>query len=165
MVTLDQYRDPWLFEKVSEVVGSYPREFYCLDNFSSFKIFFNGHKYASVEEAYQSLGFIDTAPEVSEAIINSNSAHDALRIAHENVEKRRSDWDDVKVSLMEDLLRAKLEQHPYVRKKLLQTSDYYIVEDSPKDSFWGCGPNRNGLNNLGRLWMKLRDELRQSGAT
>lgn len=120
MIKLEQYRDPWLFEKVSEVVGFYPREFYCLDNFSSFKILFKGHKYASVEEAYQALGFIDTAPEVAEEIINSNSAHDAQRIAHENVEKRRSDWNDVKVSLMEDLLRAKLEQHPYVQKSFFR---------------------------------------------
>lgn len=57
------------------------------------------------------------------------------------------------------LLRLKLEQNPYVLKKLLQTGDYYIVEDSPKDSFWGWGPDRCGENQLGRLWMKLRKEL------
>ena len=43
-----------------------------------------------------------------------------------------------------------------LRKKLLQTEDYLIVEDSPKDSFWGWGPNRDGENQLGKLWMKLR---------
>ena len=73
----------------------------------------------------------------------------------------RKDWDEVKVEIMEELLRLKLEQNPYVKKKLLQTGNYLIVEDSPKDSFWGWGPNRDGNNQLGKLWMKLRDELRE----
>lgn len=63
---------------------------------------------------------------------------------------------------MEELLRAKLEQNPYVKKKLLETKDYMIVEDSPKDSFWGWGNNRDGVNNLGKLWMKLRAEIRNN---
>mgnify|MGYP002520092451 CR=1 FL=1 len=66
---------------------------------------------------------------------------------------------------MEDLLRLKLEQNPYVKKKLLQTGDYLIVEDSPKDDFWGWGPNRDGNNQLGKLWMKLREELDEVLAT
>jgi domain of unknown function (DUF1768) len=37
-----------------------------------------------------------------------------------------------------------------------------IVEDSPKDDFWGWGSNRNGQNNLGKLWMKLREELKNN---
>ncbi len=44
---------------------------------------------------------------------------------------------------MEKLLRLKLEQNPYVKKKLLQTKDYIICEDSPKDDFWGIGEERN----------------------
>jgi len=58
-------------------------------------------------------------------------------------------------------LRLKVEQNPYVKKKLLETKDYLIVEDSPKDSFWGIGANRDGENQLGKLWMKIRKELRE----
>ena len=60
---------------------------------------------------------------------------------------------------MEELIRNKMEQNPYVRQKLLQTKNYDIVEDSPKDSFWGIGEDRRGRNELGKLWMKLREEL------
>ena len=38
MIKIEQYRDIWLAEKVNDVIGFYPREFYPLDNFSSFKI-------------------------------------------------------------------------------------------------------------------------------
>lgn len=63
---------------------------------------------------------------------------------------------------MEELLRCKIEQNPYVKKKLLETNDYTIVEDSPKDSFWGWGEDRKGNNQLGKLWMKLRDEIKSN---
>ena len=76
------------------------------------------------------------------------------------IDKQRPDWNEVKLGIMEELLRLKLEQNPYVKKKLLQTENYLIVEDSPKDSFWGWGPNRDGENQLGKLWMKLREELK-----
>lgn len=62
---------------------------------------------------------------------------------------------------MEEILRCKLEQNPQVLKKLLETKDYKIVEDSPKDDFWGWGLNRTGNNMLGKIWMKLREEYRE----
>ena len=64
---------------------------------------------------------------------------------------------------MEELLRLKIKQNPYVKKKLLQTEDYIIVEDSPKDNYWGCSLNKDVENNLGKLWMKLREELKNNG--
>ena len=60
---------------------------------------------------------------------------------------------------MEEILRAKVKQNPYVKQKLLQTKGYTIVEDSPKDSFWGWGKERDGHNQLGKIWMKIRSEL------
>ena len=162
MIELEQYRDRWLREKMDEVIGFYPREFYPFDNFSSFKVEWNGYLFASVEEAYQAASFMGSDEELVEKIKKSHSADEAQRIAYANRDKRREDWDDVKVSIMEELLRLKIEQNPYVKKKLLQTEDYMIVEDSPKDDFWGWGPNRNGQNNLGKLWMKLREELKNN---
>ena len=162
MIELEQYRDRWLREKMDEVIGFYPREFYPFDNFSSFKVEWNGYLFASVEEAYQAASFMGSDEELVEKIKKSHSADEAQRIAYANRDKRREDWDDVKISIMEELLRLKIKQNPYVKKKLLQTEDYMIVEDSPKDDFWGWGPNRNGQNNLGKLWMKLRKELKNN---
>ena len=162
MIELEQYRDRWLMEKMDEFIGFYPREFYPFDNFSSFKVEWNGYLFSSVEEAYQAASFMGSDEELVEKIKKSHSADEAQRIAYANRDKRREDWDDVKISIMEELLRLKIEQNPYVKKKLLQTEDYMIVEDSPKDDFWGWGPNRNGQNNLGKLWMKLRKELKNN---
>lgn len=160
MIKLEQYRDKWLSEKFDDVIGFYPREFYPLDNFSSFKVEVDGYLYSSLEEAFQSLLFLPDHPEISEKIKNSHSAHEAQKIMFENIDKVLYSNEE-QLIIMEKLLRLKLEQNPYVKKKLLETKDYIIVEDSPKDSFWGWGLDRDGENRLGKLWMKLRDELKK----
>lgn len=157
MIKLKQYRDIWMSEKFDEVIGFYPREFYPLDNFSSFKV--NGYLYSSLEEAFQSMLFLPDHKEISEQIKNSYSAHEAQKIMHENINKVKYSNKE-KLVLMEKLLRLKIEQNPYVLKKLLETKNYTIMEDSPKDNYWGCGINREGENNLGKLWMKLREEYK-----
>ena len=159
MVDVEQYRDKWLAEKVNDFIGFYNREFFCLDNFSSFGFVLDGIYYQTVEHAYQSFKFRIVAPEIEKRIIKSYSAYDAQRIAHENIDKQCANWDEIKLSVMEKLIRAKLDQNPYVKRKLLETGDCMICEDSPKDSFWGIGPNRDGRNELGKLWMRLRSEI------
>lgn len=159
MIRLKQYRDIWLSEKMDDVIGFYPREFYPLDNFSSFKVEVDGYLYASLEEAFQSSLFLPDYPEIAEQIKNSHSAHEAQKIMLKNVEKVKY-TNQQQLVIMEKLLRLKLEQNPYVLKKLLETNDYYIVEDSPKDNYWGWGINRDGRNQLGKIWMKLREEYK-----
>lgn len=159
-IELEQYRDKWLSEKLDEYIGFYTREFFALDNFSSFGIIMDGKLYPTVEHAYQAGKFIDTAPEIAEQIRCCLSAHEAKRMAHVHIEKQTENWDEIKVYYMEKLLRLKLAQNPYVKQKLLQTKEYRICEDSPKDDFWGIGENRDGQNQLGKLWMKLRDEIK-----
>lgn len=156
---LEQYRDKWLSEKFDEFIGFYPREFFVFDNFSSFGIVMDGEFYPTVEHAYQAGKFVKSAPNIAKQIKKCFSAHEAQKIAFANRDKQVKDWDKIKVKYMEKLLRLKLEQNPYVKKKLLQTKNYIICEDSPKDSFWGIGEERTGRNELGKLWMKLRDEL------
>ena len=161
MIKLEQYRDLWMKEKFDEVIGFYPREFYPLDNFSSFKVKVDGYLYSSAEEAYQSLLFLPDHKEISDIIKNSHSAHEAQKIAHEYKEKVKYTNKD-KLKIMEKILRLKIAQNPYVLKKLLETKDYLIVEDSPKDDYWGWGIDRTGKNQLGKLWMKLREEYRKN---
>ncbi len=160
MIELDEYRDPWLAEGVDKAIGFFPREFYCLDNYSAFKISYKGFVYGTVEEAYQASAFMGTADDVVRQIQEASSPYEAKQISLANKDKKRSDWDEQKVVVMEELLREKVRQHPYVKEMLLKTKDYLIVEDSPKDTFWGWGPDRDGENNMGKLWMKIREEIR-----
>lgn len=146
----------------NEFIGFYPREFFCLDNFSSFGIIYKKHFYPTIEHAYQAEKFIKSAPNIAEKIKKSLSAHDAQKIAYSNKGKVCLKWDDNKLKFMEKLLMLKIKQNLYVKQKLLETNNYLICEDSPKDSFWGIGENRTGRNELGKLWMKLRSDLQKN---
>ncbi|HXV27106.1 MAG TPA: NADAR family protein [Candidatus Paceibacterota bacterium] len=139
----------------------YMQPYYCLDNFSAFRVTVAGHTFDTAEHAYQWYKFDD--PHIQDLIRTATSAHEAKLLAKEYSGHKRASWHEIKTLVMENVLRAKLAQHEYVRRKLLQTGDRLIVEDSPVDSFWGRGPDGNGQNVLGNLWMKLRAELRGGG--
>jgi ribA/ribD-fused uncharacterized protein len=155
-----QFRDPQL-ETSGGVVGFYPREFYVFDNFSSFAVEHRGRLWPTSEHAYQASHFFETAPGLVEQIHKARSAHEAYKIAKANADKSPENWDEIKIVVMEEIVRAKCEQNSYVKQKLLDSGDLDIVEDSPKDDFWGWGEHRNGRNELGKIWMRLRDELRE----
>ena len=138
----------------------YEQDFYVLSNFSAFTLQWKGNRFDTSEAAYHWEKFPDY-PSVKEGIIEAPSAHMALKLAHLHKNLRRADWDDVKIDIMRDILRAKADQHEYVRRKLLATGDRELTEDSWRDNFWGWGPNKNGRNELGKLWMEIRSELRE----
>lgn len=137
----------------------YEQDFYVLSNFSSFSLEWCGYRFPTVEHVYHWLKFIDSN-DLQQAICDAKSAHEAFKIAQDNKARRRRDWDDVKVPLMRNLLRAKVREHEYVRRKLLATGNRTLVENSWRDDFWGWGADGCGQNWLGRLWMEVRAELR-----
>lgn len=139
----------------------YEQDFYVLSNFSAFTLRWRGQRFDTSEAAYHWEKFIGY-PDLQRTILTAPSAHEAFKIAEQNKDLRRRDWDEIKVDLMHHILRAKAEQHEYVRRKLLATGDRELVEDSWRDGFWGWGPDRNGQNMLGKLWMKVRSELQAS---
>ncbi|MES2958502.1 MAG: NADAR family protein [Pseudomonadota bacterium] len=140
----------------------YEQDFYVLSNFSAFTLMWKGQLYDTSEAAYHSEKFAERDLRVR--IMHAASAHDAFKFAELWKERRRPDWDDVKVDIMRDILRAKAEQHEYVRRKLLATGDRELVEDSWRDDYLGWGANRDGKNMLGRLWMEVRADLRALSA-
>lgn len=140
----------------------YEQDFYVLSNFSAFNLKWKQFTYPTSEHAYQCEKFDQgdgSSSLLRSDIRNAPSAHEAFKIAEQHRTARRPDWDAVKVDVMRNILRAKAEQHEYVRRKLLQTGDRELVENSWRDSFWGWGPNRDGQNTLGKLWMEIRAGL------
>ncbi len=136
----------------------YERTFYMFSNFSSFTVEYDGILWMTSEHAYQAAKFDDK--NLIEEVRNAKSAHDAFVIARSYDDKKRSDWMDIRVEVMEKIVRAKLQQHKYIQDKLLGTDNKEIIENSPVDSFWGWGPNKDGENHLGKIWMRLREEIK-----
>ena len=145
----------------------YEQEFYCLSNFSSFRLLWRNIDFDTSEHAYHWTKFDRNWGYFRDrkmhpgalAVLQARSAHDAFKISRQYKDDVDPEWDNIKVDVMGNILRAKVRQHPYVRKKLLETGDRELVEDSWRDDFWGWGPNKDGQNMLGKLWMEVRSEI------
>lgn len=131
--------------------------FYPLDNFSAHTVKIWGKIFPTSEHAFQWKKFSDSYPELAESILTASSPHMAKEIADQNKNKIASDWHEKRVVVMEEILKVKVKQHEDVQDALRRTRNRLIIENSPVDSFWGIGPDRNGENMLGKIWMKIRN--------
>lgn len=142
----------------------YENDFYVLSNFSAFRAWWGPFSFDTSEHLYHWRRFFlqggYEANAVAARIMHAVSAHDAFRLAQDSKHLQYPNWDAVKVGEMRAILRDKAHRHEYVRRKLLATGDRELIEDSWRDAFWGWGPNRDGQNMLGKLWMEIRAELR-----
>jgi ribA/ribD-fused uncharacterized protein len=135
----------------------YTPKFYIFNNFSAHAISYDGELYPTCEHAYQASKCTD--PVGREEIRNARSPLLAKELANETYRIAKDpDWKTKKVAVVEEILRAKIAQHPEAREALKESGREEIVEDSPTDYFWGEGADGSGQNMLGTLWMKLRDE-------
>lgn len=79
---------------------------------------------------------------------------------------------------MDTVLYHKFTQHHDLKRELLATGDAELIEvlpplspvdladencfqNSDKDSFWGCGADGKGRNELGKALERLRKRLRE----
>ncbi len=132
-----------------------------LSNFWPVPIVFEGVMYNSVEHAYVAAKSLD--PEFRQRIAASVKPGEAKRLGRGV--SLRPDWEDVKLVLMEGFLRQKfaepnLTETAYLAEKLLATGEQELVEGNHwGDTFWGVCKGV-GDNNLGKLLMKIRADLR-----
>jgi ribA/ribD-fused uncharacterized protein len=135
-----------------------------LSNFSAFKVKVFGELFDTSEAAYHWAKFDEpnsVSRAIQVAILEATSAHEAFKLAEKYKSLVRSNWKSIRVKTMRTILNAKVDQHEYVRRKLLATETRELIEDSWRDDFWGWGPNKDGQNQLGKLWMEIRSEVRE----
>ena len=140
--------------------GFFLEGWYVFDSYAPFQIGWRGNLYPTTEHAFQAAHFFATDPELAEQVRLQRSPRLADDFANAHSDKDDPDWKNKRVEVMEELCRAKLQQHDLVQETLLATGDKTIVEMNDSDPFWGWGPDHAGNNELGKIWMKLREELR-----
>jgi hypothetical protein len=130
-----------------------------LNNWSSHKINIWGIDFPTAEHAFQWKKFSVIEPDIANEVLSAGSPYEVFKISKDNKSKQPKDWAERKIAIMEEILRAKFEEHEDVRDALKRTGEREIIENSPVDSYWGIGPNKDGQNMLGKIWMKIRSKL------
>lgn len=108
----------------------------------------------SSEHAYQASKFLHRE-DIMKLILIAKSPKEAFNVAHNYHSAERPDWHQVKLDIMEKILRIKF-SNPALKSLLSSTKPCQLIESSPTDYFWGEGDG-SGLNHLGKLLMKIRD--------
>lgn len=132
----------------------------CFSNFSRDPIFEDDVLYKTSEHYFQAQKFPYKGKDFYD-VVEASTPHQAAQIGRDRNRPLRKDWEEIKDDVMFKALQLKVEQNPIVKATILSSGDEVIVEDSPIDYYWGWGRDHSGKNILGKLWMKLREDLRK----
>jgi ribA/ribD-fused uncharacterized protein len=126
-------------------------------NFIMAEVELDGVTYPTVEHAYQAAKSMD--PDVRDQIMACEKPGQAKKMGTKV--DLRPDWEEVKVGIMDKLLRQKFSPGSKFYDELMETGRDEIVEwNTWHDTFWGkctcesCGGH--GANILGKLLMAIR---------
>ena len=129
-----------------------------LSNFYEVSVTYGGLTYGSNEAAFQAQKCITE----KEKILFTECRPSKSKSLGRKV-KLRSDWEEVKVGIMEEIVRAKFTQHIELAEKLIATGEKILVEGNHwGDVFWGVDTRTGqGENHLGKILMKVREDLKK----
>jgi ribA/ribD-fused uncharacterized protein len=131
-----------------------------LSNFYPCLVYFKGLTYPTAEHAYQA--WKTTNPSDHVRIATAETPAQAKRLGRQT--KCRKNWEDIKLDVMYQIVKAKFEQNEGLMNNLLKTGEVELREGNVwHDNFWGnCYCSRcetiTGQNNLGKILMRIRNE-------
>ena len=143
------------------MIREFQGDYRYLSNFYPCDIEYEGIKFDSVEKAYQSAKTDDL--KLREEISLLDSPGKAKRFFRNRSQDVRSDWNEVKLSIMRELLHKKFVENDYFRRKLLSTGNEEIQEGNLwGDVYYGVDLRTGeGRNILGKMIMDIRKEIKE----
>ena len=152
--------DPFQGMKVysPELIAGFRDEAFFMSNYSPAEVVLDGVLYPTTENAFQAAKTIDKNARIPFQTCSPAKSKELGRAV-----KLRSDWEEIRIELMEYLLLQKF-SHPELRAKLLATGDAVLEERNYwGDKTWGTDLHGFGQNLLGKMLMKIRENIRTNG--
>ncbi len=108
--------------------------------------------------------------ETLKKILMSRDPYECKKFGHQVKGFIQEDWDIKAPAVGETCIRAKVNQHEFIKNFLLSTGDKHLAE-ADKESKWACGLSLDDkklldfdswkrIGHAGRIYMNIRDELR-----
>lgn len=142
---------------MEKAIRQFRGDFFFLSNFYNCPVAYKQLTYTNNEAAFQAQKCVSDTERIQ---FTKLSPSEAKRLGRRV--SLRKDWEDVKVSIMEEVVRAKFTQNAELADKLLATGDAHLEEGNTwGDRVWGT-VNGVGANQLGIILMKIRDEIGKS---
>ncbi len=96
----------------------------------------------------------------AEKIIGAEDWKTAYDLGNRFFARKVRGWKNNRQLYMTRALFRKVKEYSDVREALLATEDKLILETSQYDYYWGLGRDQRGQNQLGKIWMDIREKLR-----
>ncbi|AFZ44620.1 hypothetical protein PCC7418_2473 [Halothece sp. PCC 7418] len=133
----------------------------CFSNFSPHPVTIDGKQWPTVEHYYQAHKLLGTPDQpLMEMIRQVATPEEAAAIGRDRARTIRADWKTAKRSVMWRGVLTKFLTHLDLQQTLLKTGEEWLIEDSPRDYYWGCGKDGSGQNELGKMLMQVRTQIR-----
>jgi len=134
----------------------------CFSNFSPHPVTIDGKQWPTVEHYYQAHKLLGTPDQgLMEVIRQVPTPEEAAAMGRDCARTIHVDWKSAKQKVMWRGVLTKFLSHQDIQTILLNTGNEWLVEDSPRDYYWGCGKDGTGQNHLGRMLMRVRSQIRQ----
>lgn len=135
------------------MVNEFRGKYYFLSNFYPAPVTYEGLTYSTNEAAFQSAKtFLDRKRFTNLDPLSAKRLGRKVQL--------RPDWEEVKYNIMYEIVKAKFIQNPDLKEKSLQTGNQHLEERNTwGDKIWGT-VNGTGENALGKILMKVREELK-----
>lgn len=145
-----------------KVIDSFYGEYRFLSNFYEATVFYEDIEYPTSEHCFQAAKIHYPSCQAT-----FDARIDVIMLETPGQAKRwgkkvplRPDWQEVKYSIMYDIVLAKFRQHPSLAKKLIETGDAELIEGNTwGDKIWGVCDGV-GTNWLGKILMEVRGKLK-----
>jgi N-glycosidase YbiA len=141
---------------MKQIIDNFSKEYAFLSNFYPSEVEFDGVIYPTVEHAFQAAKTLN--PTEREMVLLAKTPGQAKRVGR--TVTLIDDWDDIKFSVMYDLVRQKFNNIVELKNKLIATGTEILVEGNTwGDTYWGICRGI-GENKLGEILMRVRIKLK-----
>lgn len=130
-----------------------------LSNFERAPFRLRGVMWPTAEHYFQAAKFFDTDPAYAEVVRATGSPGAAKAAGRSRAHPLDPAWEAIKEGVMRDALTAKFAPGTDLAARLMATAPHVLIEDAPRDYYWGAGASGTGRNRLGVLLGEVRAGL------
>ena len=143
------------------MIKEFKNQYFFLSNFYEYPIYYNKLVFCNAEAAFQAQKVINEKDQYKFINLNASQARKLGKTV-----QLRKDWEEIKDNVMYEIVKRKFTINKELQQKLLETKEKKIVEGNWwHDTYWGVDSKTGiGQNKLGKILMKVREEVKNNNA-
>lgn len=143
------------------MIKEFKNQYFFLSNFYEYPIYYNKLVFCNAEAAFQAQKVINEKDQYKFINLNASQARKLGKTV-----QLRKDWEEIKDNVMYEIVKRKFTINKELQQKLLETKEEELIEGNWwHDTYWGVDSKTGiGQNKLGKILMKVREEVKNNNA-